>query len=155
MVQLLHKYSITAAESSVKLLKVIKNPITDHLPPGERSSFEIIFLRSVNPFHLTVLLAHKHSLLTYLRYLFTCRVVSHGPVRASLSGNILVRDVLGFFVLALDDAQWFCSSSCSQLFERKFSLLAVSLTTSAYQYPTSSGVFTVRESQPKERLCSN
>lgn len=36
MVQLLHKYSITAAESSVKLLKVIKNPITDHLPPGCR-----------------------------------------------------------------------------------------------------------------------
>ena len=35
MVQLLHKYSITAAESSVKLLKVIKNPITDHLPPGQ------------------------------------------------------------------------------------------------------------------------
>lgn len=34
MVQLLHKYSITAAESSVKLLKVIKNPVTDHLPPG-------------------------------------------------------------------------------------------------------------------------
>jgi len=34
MVQLLHKYSITAAESSVKLLKVIKNPITDHLPVG-------------------------------------------------------------------------------------------------------------------------
>lgn len=34
MVQLLHKYSITAAESSVKLLKVIKNPITDHLPAG-------------------------------------------------------------------------------------------------------------------------
>jgi len=34
MVQLLHKYSITAAESSTKLLKVIKNPITDHLPPG-------------------------------------------------------------------------------------------------------------------------
>ena len=34
MVQLLHKYSITAADSSVKLLKVIKNPITDHLPAG-------------------------------------------------------------------------------------------------------------------------
>ena len=34
MVQLLHKYSITAAESSVKLMKVIKNPITDHLPAG-------------------------------------------------------------------------------------------------------------------------
>jgi rRNA small subunit pseudouridine methyltransferase Nep1 len=36
MVQLLHKYSITAAESTVKLLKVIKNPVTDHLPPGCR-----------------------------------------------------------------------------------------------------------------------
>jgi len=34
MVQLLHKYSISAAESSTKLLKVIKNPVTDHLPPG-------------------------------------------------------------------------------------------------------------------------
>lgn len=36
MVQLLHKYHITAAESSVKLIKVIKNPVTDHLPPGCR-----------------------------------------------------------------------------------------------------------------------
>ena len=35
MVQLLHKYSITAAESSVKLMKVIKNPVSDHLPAGE------------------------------------------------------------------------------------------------------------------------
>eukprot|EP00095_Tigriopus_kingsejongensis_P009954 snap_masked-scaffold17_size721972-processed-gene-1.3 protein:Tk09954 transcript:snap_masked-scaffold17_size721972-processed-gene-1.3-mRNA-1 annotation:"probable ribosome biogenesis protein nep1" len=34
MVQLLHKYSIKAADSSVKLLKVIKNPISDHLPVG-------------------------------------------------------------------------------------------------------------------------
>jgi len=36
MVQLLHKYSITAAESNVKLIKVIKNPIEDHLPTGCR-----------------------------------------------------------------------------------------------------------------------
>jgi len=36
MVQLLHKYSITAADSGVKLIKVIKNPITDHLPVGCR-----------------------------------------------------------------------------------------------------------------------
>ena len=34
MVQLLHKYSITASDSSLKLMKVIKNPITDHLPAG-------------------------------------------------------------------------------------------------------------------------
>ncbi|EFA07025.1 ribosomal RNA small subunit methyltransferase NEP1 [Tribolium castaneum] len=33
MVQLLHKYSIRA-ESGPKLLKVIKNPVTDHLPVG-------------------------------------------------------------------------------------------------------------------------
>ena len=32
--QLLHKFSVKAADSSIKLLKVIKNPITDHLPIG-------------------------------------------------------------------------------------------------------------------------
>lgn len=37
MVQLLHKLSIRATSSSAtKLLKVIKNPITDHLPPNCR-----------------------------------------------------------------------------------------------------------------------
>lgn len=34
MVQLLHKLNIKASDSSEKLLKVIKNPITDHLPVG-------------------------------------------------------------------------------------------------------------------------
>ena len=34
IVQLLHKFSIKASDSSLKLLKVIKNPITDHLPVG-------------------------------------------------------------------------------------------------------------------------
>ncbi len=34
MTQLLTKYRIRAAESSEILLKVIKNPITDHLPVG-------------------------------------------------------------------------------------------------------------------------
>ena len=34
MVQLLHKFSIRANETSTKLMKVIKNPITDHLPVG-------------------------------------------------------------------------------------------------------------------------
>ncbi|GME83315.1 unnamed protein product [[Candida] boidinii] len=32
MVQLLHKLSIRSVNSEEKLLKVIKNPITDHLP---------------------------------------------------------------------------------------------------------------------------
>ncbi|KAM3913490.1 ribosomal RNA small subunit methyltransferase NEP1 [Leptodactylus fuscus] len=34
MVQLLHKLSVRAADGPQKLLKVIKNPITDHLPAG-------------------------------------------------------------------------------------------------------------------------
>lgn len=44
MVQLLHKYHITAADSKVKLIKVIKNPVTDHLPPGESSIHSFHFL---------------------------------------------------------------------------------------------------------------
>ncbi|XP_022905203.2 ribosomal RNA small subunit methyltransferase NEP1 [Onthophagus taurus] len=34
MVQLLHKFSVRASDSSMKLLKVIKNPVSDHLPVG-------------------------------------------------------------------------------------------------------------------------
>ncbi|XP_075468768.1 ribosomal RNA small subunit methyltransferase NEP1 [Ascaphus truei] len=34
MVQLLHKLSVRAADGPRKLLKVIKNPLTDHLPVG-------------------------------------------------------------------------------------------------------------------------
>lgn len=36
MVQLLHRLSIRSVNSQEKLLKVIKNPITDHLPPSCR-----------------------------------------------------------------------------------------------------------------------
>uniref|UniRef100_A0A0M3KBI0 18S rRNA (pseudouridine-N1)-methyltransferase n=1 Tax=Anisakis simplex TaxID=6269 RepID=A0A0M3KBI0_ANISI len=36
MVQLLHKLSIRAADSSAKLLKVIRNPVSVHLPVGCR-----------------------------------------------------------------------------------------------------------------------
>ncbi|XP_038208774.1 ribosomal RNA small subunit methyltransferase NEP1 [Zerene cesonia] len=34
MVQLLHKFSIRASDGPMKLLKVIKNPVTSHLPVG-------------------------------------------------------------------------------------------------------------------------
>ena len=34
MVQLLHKFSVKASDSSIKLMKVIKNPVSDHLPVG-------------------------------------------------------------------------------------------------------------------------
>lgn len=33
-VQLLHKMSVRAADTTIKLMKVIKNPITDHVPVG-------------------------------------------------------------------------------------------------------------------------
>ncbi|CAO1411153.1 unnamed protein product [Diamesa serratosioi] len=36
MVQLLHKFTIRANESTVRLMHVIKNPISDHLPVGCR-----------------------------------------------------------------------------------------------------------------------
>ena len=36
MVQLLHRLSIRSTNSQEKLLKVIKNPITDYLPPNCR-----------------------------------------------------------------------------------------------------------------------
>jgi len=42
-VQLLHKFSIRASDGPMKLLKVIKNPISDHLPVGCRK-----FLMSFN-----------------------------------------------------------------------------------------------------------
>lgn len=48
MVQLLHKLSIRSTNSQEKLLKVIKNPITDHLPPNCRKvtlSFEADVVR--------------------------------------------------------------------------------------------------------------
>ncbi|XP_014279182.1 ribosomal RNA small subunit methyltransferase NEP1 [Halyomorpha halys] len=34
MVQLLHKFSVRSSEGGMKLLKVIKNPVVDHLPVG-------------------------------------------------------------------------------------------------------------------------
>uniref|UniRef100_A0A8D8W510 18S rRNA (pseudouridine-N1)-methyltransferase n=1 Tax=Cacopsylla melanoneura TaxID=428564 RepID=A0A8D8W510_9HEMI len=34
MVQLLHKFSVRASDSNIKLLKVIKNPISQHFPVG-------------------------------------------------------------------------------------------------------------------------
>ncbi|XP_049838552.1 ribosomal RNA small subunit methyltransferase NEP1 [Schistocerca gregaria] len=36
MVQLLHRFSVRASDSPMKLLKVIRNPVTDHLPVGCR-----------------------------------------------------------------------------------------------------------------------
>lgn len=51
MVQLLHRLSIRSTNSQEKLLRVIKNPITDHLPPNCRKvtlSFEAPVVRVNN-----------------------------------------------------------------------------------------------------------
>lgn len=51
MVQLLHRLSIRSTSSQEKLLKVIKNPIIDHLPPSCRKvtlSFESDIVRPVD-----------------------------------------------------------------------------------------------------------
>lgn len=48
MVQLLHRLSIRSTTSSEKLLRVIPNPITDHLPPNCRKltlSFDAPFVK--------------------------------------------------------------------------------------------------------------
>lgn len=40
MVQLLQRLSIRSVNGSEKLLKVIKNPVTDHFPPGTHKMSE-------------------------------------------------------------------------------------------------------------------
>lgn len=49
-VQLLHKLSIRSVNGSEKLLKVIKNPITDHLPSN---SYKITFSFDATPVKLS------------------------------------------------------------------------------------------------------
>ena len=69
MVQLLHKYSITAADSTVKLLKVIKNPITDHLPAGRPvNSFLALYRWEFEKRNLFIsLLLHYYIYNIYIR----------------------------------------------------------------------------------------
>lgn len=48
MVQLLHKFSVRANDGPMKLLKVIKNPVTDHLPVGIRKILMSFSSKSVS-----------------------------------------------------------------------------------------------------------
>lgn len=54
-VQLLHKFAVRASDTSMKLLKVIKNPVTDHLPVGVKkicmsfSSNQVLNCRNLVP----------------------------------------------------------------------------------------------------------
>ncbi|KAM5429475.1 18S rRNA pseudouridine methyltransferase [Microsporum canis] len=66
MVQLLHRLSIRSTNSEEKLLKVIKNPITDHLPPNCRKvtlSFDAPIVR-VNDYVRT--LGPKESICVFV-----------------------------------------------------------------------------------------
>ncbi|XP_022102085.1 ribosomal RNA small subunit methyltransferase NEP1-like [Acanthaster planci] len=50
MVQLLHKLSISASDGPQKLLKVVKNPVSDHLPAGcKKISTSFSAEKCVNP----------------------------------------------------------------------------------------------------------
>ena len=53
-VQLLHKLSIRSVNGSQKLLRVIKNPVTDHLPTN---SYKITFSFDSTPVKLSSYLA--------------------------------------------------------------------------------------------------
>lgn len=53
IVQLLHKLSIRATNGPDKLLKVIKNPITDHLPPNvKKIGMSVVVVAVVVVVHL-------------------------------------------------------------------------------------------------------
>ncbi|KAK2708664.1 ribosomal RNA small subunit methyltransferase NEP1-like [Artemia franciscana] len=55
IVQLLHKMSIKANDSSATLMKVIKNPVTDHLPVGcKKIGTSFSATRTINPKELVL-----------------------------------------------------------------------------------------------------
>ncbi|KAI8910803.1 Alpha/beta knot methyltransferase [Gorgonomyces haynaldii] len=73
MVQLLHKLSIHAVNGPEKLLKVIKNPITDHLPPD---SYKITMSSEVPPVKLSSYLPTVPPNKTLV---FFIGAMAHGP----------------------------------------------------------------------------
>ena len=74
LAQLLHKLSIRASNGSAKLLKVIKNPVTDHLPPNCRT-----ILLSVTG-QLVSLPAYVPTLPDDRPVVFVCGAMAHGKV---------------------------------------------------------------------------
>jgi len=73
MVQLLHKLSIRSVNGNEKLLKVIKNPITDHLPPD---TWKITLTFEASPVKLSEYLptiAHERPVAIFIG------AMAHGP----------------------------------------------------------------------------
>ncbi|KAH8928898.1 Nep1-domain-containing protein [Atractiella rhizophila] len=73
MVQLLHKLSIRSVNGSEKLLKVIKNPITDHLPPD---AYKITLTPEAAPVRLTSYLSQFPSTQSIVVFV---GAMAHGP----------------------------------------------------------------------------
>ena len=76
MVQLLHKMRVRAADGSDTLLKVIKNPVTAHLPVGATVVGLEMGSRLVDPFDLPSLLPPKKPVV------FVIGAMSHGNIEA-------------------------------------------------------------------------
>lgn len=76
MVQLLHKMKVRAADSSETLLKVIRNPITDHLPVGAPIFGLEAGARLVDPLELPALVPNGKPVV------FVVGAMSHGDIDA-------------------------------------------------------------------------
>jgi len=77
VVQLLHKLSIRATNGPDKLLKVIKNPVTDHFPTGCRKiglTYKATKLVNINEY--------VASLPTDQPIVFVCGAFAHGKIAA-------------------------------------------------------------------------
>ncbi|KAK7087185.1 ribosomal RNA small subunit methyltransferase NEP1-like isoform X2 [Littorina saxatilis] len=93
MVQLLHKFSIHASDGNQKLLKVIKNPVSDHLPAGAKKlvmSFkadEVVAVETLIPKDEPVVLvigAMAHGSVE-VDYAEGCFSISNYPLSAALA----------------------------------------------------------------------
>ena len=74
MAQLLHKLSIRASNGPHKLLKVIKNPVTDHLPPNCRTFLLSVTGRLVSMPELVPTIPDDRPVV------FICGAMAHGKV---------------------------------------------------------------------------
>lgn len=79
-VQLLHKFSVRATETSIKLLKVIKNPITDHLPVGSR--------KIGTSFSADKVISPKDLVPEDEPIVFVIGAMAHGQVSFSVNGQM-------------------------------------------------------------------
>jgi len=74
MTQLLFKLSIRASNGPTKLLNVIKNPVTDHLPPNCRTVLMSVTGRLTNPAEFVPTLPSDRPTV------FICGAMAHGKV---------------------------------------------------------------------------